>query len=439
MPLRPYQNDLVNRVRECYRHGCRAPCIVLPCGGGKSVIAAEIALRTTQRGKNVLFLIHRKELKDQIIRTFDRYGVDMSLCDVEMVQTAALKPEKLQTPALIITDENHHAAAASYKKIYRNFPGARLLGITATPTRLNGDGLGDVNDVLVEGVTARWLIENHYLAPYRYFAPSVADLSGVRINRGEYNAEDISAALSSRTVFGDVIAHYKRLADGRQTICYCATVSHSERMAAAFRSAGIEAAHIDGGTPAAERADIIEKYRRGAIDILCNVDLISEGFDVPDCSCTIMLRPTKSLTLFIQQAMRCMRYRPGKTAVIIDHVGNYVRHGMPDSEHNWTLKKKAKKKEAEEPVSLRECPKCFGVFSPRLGNVCPFCGYEFPPPDSRKELEEADAELTEVTGFTTNYTRPEDCGSYAELLEYAERAGYKRGWAYYQAKARGFI
>lgn len=438
MPLREYQTDLIERVRDAYRKGYKAPCIVLPCGGGKSVITAEIAKQTTRKENNVLFLIHRKELKDQIIRTFSRWGVDMSLCDVMMVQTAARRAEKLRPPALIITDENHHCLAASYKTIYEEFPRARFLGVTATPVRLNGDGLGDVNDLLIQGVSAKWLIENKFLAPYDYYAPSVTDLTGIRISHGEYASGDIEKLLAKNTVFGDVIGHYKKLAAGRQAVCYCASVRHSEEMAAAFRKSGVEAAHIDGGTPPAERQKIIDDFRRGAIDILCNVDLISEGFDIPDCGCAILLRPTKSLTLYIQQSMRCMRYKEGKRAVIIDHVGNYARFGMPDDDRVWSLAKKDKKqhkKEAEKPVNARMCPHCFAV-SPPLPK-CPYCGFVFPIKD--RQIYGANAELEKIEGFKLDFSTPDECKSYSELLAFARKRNYKPGWAYYQAKQRGLI
>lgn len=439
MPLREYQNDLIERVRDSYRHGYRSPCIVLPCGGGKSVIVAEIAKKTTYKGNDVLFLIHRRELRDQIIRTFSRWGVDMSLCEVMMVQTAARKVEKLRPPALIITDENHHCLASSYKKIYDAFPNARFVGVTATPVRLNGDGLGDVNDILIPGVSVKWLIENHYLAPYDYYAPSVSDLTGIKINHGEYAAADIEKLLAKNTVFGDVIGYYKKLADGKQAVCYCASIRHSEQMAAAFRNAGIEAAHIDGNTPSEERTRIIEDFRRGAVDILCNVDLISEGFDVPDCECAILLRPTKSLTLFIQQSMRCMRYKPGKRAVIIDHVGNYARFGMPDDDRVWTLDKKnkqdRKKSEAENPVNAKMCPHCFFVVPPM--DKCPNCGFVFPKHE--RNLEEAEAELKKIEGFKLDFSTADECRNYSELVAYAKKKNYKPGWAYYQARQRGFI
>ena len=437
--LRDYQEDLINRVKSAYKQGYKAPCIVLPCGGGKSVIVAEIAKRTTYKENNVLFLIHRRELQEQIISTFSRWGVDMSLCDVMMVQTAARRTDKLRKPSLIITDENHHCLASSYKRIYDAFPQARFVGVTATPIRLNGDGLGDVNDILIQGVSAKWLIGNHFLAPYDYYAPSVSDLTGIRITHGEYAAADIEKKLAKSTVFGDVIKCYKKLAEGKQAVCYCASITHSQKMAEAFSAAGIEAAHIDGSTPKAERDRIIADFRRGAIDILCNVDLISEGFDVPDCGCAILLRPTKSLTLFIQQSMRCMRYRPNKRAVIIDHVGNYARFGMPDDDRQWTLDKKShdkgQKSEAEETVAAKMCPHCFAVFPP--APACPYCGFVMPKQE--RKLEEQEAELQKIEGFRLDFSTPDECRDYGELMAYAKKHGYKPGWAYYQARSRGML
>lgn len=316
MQLRPYQNDLVEQVRQAWREGYKAPCIVLGCGGGKSCIVAEIARRTTWNGKRVLFLVHRRELVDQIFRTFVRWGVLMDLCQIGMVQTFTRRLKKLPKPALIITDENHHSLAQSYKRIYEYFSDVPRVGVTATPVRLNGDGLGDVNDKLIVGVSTKWLIEHNCLAPYDYYAPSVADLTGLHTKMGEYVTADIEKAMIKNTVFGDVIKYYKQLADGKKAVCYCSSVKHSLATAKVFRDAGISAEHIDGATPKAQREQIIADFRNGKITILCNVDLISEGFDVPDCECTILLRPTHSLTLYIQQSMRCMRYKPNKRAVI---------------------------------------------------------------------------------------------------------------------------
>lgn len=439
MQLRPYQNDLVEQVRNAWKKGYKAPCIVLGCGGGKSCIVAEMARRTTFNGHRVLFLVHRRELVDQIKATFIRWGVDMSLCNVGMVQTITRRIEKIPEPALIITDENHHSLAQSYKRIYEHFNNVKRVGVTATPIRLNGDGLGDVNDILIQGVSTKWLIENRCLAPYDYYAPNVADLTGLHTRNGEYIASEIEKAMAKNTVFGDVIKYYKQLAFGKKAVCYCASVNHSIATAEVFKNAGISAEHIDGKTPKSERDRIISDFRKGKITILCNVDLISEGFDVPDCECSILLRPTKSLTLYIQQSMRCMRYRPNKRAVIIDHAGNYARFGMPDDDREWTLEKRDRKNKTEktkEPV--RQCPECFFTFKNNGQKVCPHCGYVFQTAERKIETD-GGAELEKIEGFKLDFRTPSDCRSYAELLAYAKTHGYKEGWAYYEAKNRGMI
>ena len=441
MPLRKYQNDVISGVKQAYKNGKKAPCIVLPCGGGKSVIVAEIAKRTTDKGNRVLFIVHRKELCDQIRNTFTRWGVDMALCQIGMVQTVCRHLDKMPAPSLIITDENHHAKADSYMKIYKAFPKAYRIGVTATPVRLDGSGLKGVNDDLIIGVSAKWLIENQFLAPYDYFAPTLADLKGIKTVKGEFDAKQSEEKLMKRAIFGDVIAYYNKLAKGKQAICYCTTVKHSKTMASIFIENGITAAHLDGTTPKNERDEVIEKFRKGEIKILCNVDLISEGFDVPDCECAILLRPTKSLTLYIQQSMRCMRYKPNKRAVIIDHVGNYARFGLPDEHREWTLDGKTKRKQANQnlEVKIKCCPKCFQVFVPSDDiKACPFCGYLFPV-KQRKEIEQKEAVLKKIENFTLNYDSPDDCNSYQELIAYGKRKGYKPGWAYYQAKNRGMI
>lgn len=439
LELRPYQVDALNAVRRSYATGHRRPCLVAPCGAGKTVIVAEMARSATAKGNRVLCIVHRQELVDQMAGTFAAADVNMDLCSVGMVQTVTRRIGKIDAPTLIITDENHHAKANSYKRIYDAYPDARCVGVTATPVRLDGSGLAGVNDDLVVSVTAKWLIANGYLAPYDYYAPPIdADFSGARIARGEYDSRESEGKLLRKAIYGDVIAHYNALASGRQAICYCVTVAHSRAMAEAFNSAGIPAAHIDGDTPKEVRKEIISDFRRGDVRVLCNMDLISEGFDVPDCECAILLRPTMSLTLHIQQSMRCMRHKDGKRAIILDHVGNYTRHGMPDDDREWTLEgRKRKRGQGEGAVLTRQCPQCYCIH--RLqDSQCPACGYVYPPPE--RTLEEIkEARLEQVRGVVINYAAPGDCRSYEELRVYAKQHGYKPGWAWYQAKQRGWL
>ncbi len=408
----------------------------------KSCIVADMARGAVAKGGRPLFLVHRQELVAQLRGTLADWGVRPTQADVMMVQTAVRRTAKIDRPTLIITDENHHCLASSYRKIYEAFPDVPLVGVTATPQRLNGGGLGDVNDALVIGPSAKWLIENHYLAPYDYYAPSVADLTGIRSARGEYVAADIEAKLNRAAIHGDVIENYRKYGGGRQAIVYCASVAHSMAVAGAFADAGVPARHVGGDTPEAERQATVAAFRSGELRVLCNADLISEGFDVPDCGCSILLRPTKSLTLFIQQSMRCMRYREGKRAVIIDAVGNYARFGLPDADREWSLDPKPAAKR-EQAASVHTCPECFGAFDSYAVDEsgvrrCPYCGYEMPV-KSRSVEEIKAAQLERIEGFVLHYSSPRQCKSYEELRAYARRKGYKPGWAWYQAKHMGYV
>ena len=437
MELRDYQITAINEVHKAWTQGYKRPCVVMPCGAGKSITVAEMAKLTTSNGKRVQFIVHRQELCEQITDTFSSYGVNMDLCSVGLVQTISRRLEKLPLPALIITDENHHCLAKSYRKIYDYWGDAHCVGVTATPVRLNGGGLGEVNDKLIIGPTVRELIERKCLADFDYYAPAVADLSGLKARNGDFAPEEIELALNKPQIYGDVISYYRKLADGKQAICYCATINHSKAMAEEFSRNGITAVHFDGDTPKAQRAETVRKFRNGEITVLCNVDLIGEGFDVPDCAVSILMRPTKSLTLYIQQAMRSMRYKEGKRAIIIDHVGNVHRFGLPDQEFKWTLDPKKKQvREQVSEVKIMQCTQCFYTHKP--ATVCPKCGYVYPVKE-RKQLETKEARLERITETVRHYSNPNECRNRSELSAYAKLKGYKPGWAYYAAKKYGFI
>ena len=295
--LYPYQQDLVNRARESYAKGFKAPCIVAPCGSGKSVMIAEIIKQTTDNHKHVLFLVHRRELLDQIEGTLTNHGVDMDYVELGMVMTVVRRLESYPKFDLIVIDENHHTLAKSYRTILDYFD-TYVLGFTATPIRLNGDGLGDVNDTLIEGPTAKWLINHNRLAPYDYYSIDLTDTSKLKkSSTGDYTNKSIDDSLG-KTLYGDVIKHYKQLVDGQKTILYAHNVEYSQFFADKFNQSGIPAKHIDAKTPKAERQSIIDQFRQGTIKVLCNVDLIGEGFDVPDCTAAVsythLTLPTKA-------------------------------------------------------------------------------------------------------------------------------------------------
>lgn len=426
MQLRPYQEKLISDIKVSLRNGHKSAVAVLGCGGGKSVIQAEIAKSATDKGNRVLFLVHRKELCQQITNTFTRQGVDMSLCDVSMVQTVSRHIDTIIPPQLIITDEAHHSTASTYKKIYDKFPVIRL-GFTATPCRLNSGGLGEVYEDLITSVSTKWLIDNNYLSPYKYYSVKLADTSGLHVRAGEYKADEVAELMQNKEIYGDTVKQWERLAKGKKTIVYCASVEASKNTAAEFVKAGWISYSLDGATDKNERQDIMERFRSGEIAVLCNCELFGEGLDVPDCECTVLLRPTQSLTLYIQQSMRSMRYMPGKTAIIIDHVGNCYLHGLPDDDRTWTLESKKKQ---ENTVKIRECPECFSVYPPTQSK-CPYCGVA-----ATKEIRKTDRKTIEIDLVEMKRqddiknTRLSDAElhTWAEVVEFQKLHGYKFAW-----------
>lgn len=433
--LREYQVYLINKIRLAIQYGSQSIVSVLGCGGGKSVIQAEIARLATDKGNRVLFLVHRKELCEQITNTFTAQGVDMNLCSVSMVQTVSRHIDKLPEPKIIITDEAHHSTANTYKKIYAAFPEALRLGFTATPCRLNKGGLGEVYDELITSVTTQWLIENHYLSPYKYYSVKLADTSGLHIKAGDYKADEVAELMQNKEIYGETVKQWEKLAKGKKTIAYCASVEAAEETAEQFRQAGYTAASLSGSTPKELRAQIMQEFRDSKIMILTNCELFGEGLDVPDCECTVLLRPTQSLTLYIQQSMRSMRYMPDKTAIIIDHVGNCYLHGLPDDNREWTLEPKKKQ---ENMVKIRECPQCFAVYPPTQ-QKCPYCGYAAVKEIQRKDKEVVEIDLVELKrqeDIKKTKLADADLKTWPEVIEFQKLHGYKFAWCIRYAAAK---
>ena len=428
MELRDYQKELINKIRSEIIKEKKTICAVLGCGGGKSVIQGMIAKSATQKKNEVLFIVHRKELCQQIENTFRTCGVDFTYFTVGMVQTLCRRVPKLKEPKLILVDECHHILSNSYRMIIDSFPQAVVVGFTATPVRMNEGGLGAVFESLVESVSTKWLIEHHYLAPYKYYGVELADTRHLHTKNGEFIPDEVERLMARSVIFGSTVENWKKFADGKKTIVYCISINTSKATARAFQEAGIVAAHLDGTTGKAEREQTVEDFRSGKIKVLCNVDLFGEGFDVPDCEAVVLLRPTQSLTLHIQQSMRSMRYKPGKTAIILDHVGNYTRHGLPDEEREWSLKQKKKKKKSERYV--KSCPNCFAVV-PAGKTVCPHCGYEFITEEQKKPLVVEGVLLKEISARP--YNDYKKCKTFEELELFRKAKKYKPFWTIYRA------
>lgn len=441
----PYQRKEIDEAREWLRRGKKSVLIQSPAGSGKSVVIAEIARLCIEKGGRVLFMVHRQELVEQIRETFLADEIDLSKATIMTVGKIVRRLNKLDKPTLIITDETHHALAKTYLKVYEHYSDTPRIGFTATPWRLSGKGFKDVYDVMVKGPQVKWLIDNHFLAPATVYVPKIDTKMLKRGSTGDYTQQSMDD-MSKHIIYSDVIDSWKKYAKGMQTIVYCHSIEFSKQVAQWFNDAGISARHADSKTPQGEREEIMHGFKNGDIKVLCNVDLISEGFNVPDCGCVVMLRPTKSLVLYIQQSMRCMRYKPGKRAVIIDQVGNVLEHGLPEQDREWSLeprKKNKKKSGGDSGPGIKECPECYGYILQQC-TTCPLCGHVFPKPKSKENYEyDAEAGLQVATAkLVLNYTGmkdPKDANSIEELKAIQKFRGYKKGWVWYQAKQRGWI
>ena len=437
MNLRPYQADFFNAIRHSISTGHRRIMCVAPCGSGKSVIIQNIIQSAAEKNNTVLVLCHRREIIDQLSERFAPYPNAM----VGMVQTVTRRLDSTPEPSIIIIDEAHTAKSASYLRILEHFNRSYALYFTATPQRTDGKGFADIADDMINSVSVRWLIDNGYLTPFEYYAPkTLLDASELTVKQGEYDGKQATAMLDKPKIYGDVLTCYRKYADGLKTIVYCSSVEHSEKTAAAFNDAGIPAAHIDGKTPKQTRSDIIRKFRTGEITVLCNYSLIVEGFDVPDAGCVICLRPTQSLIVHIQSVMRCMRIADGKRrCVILDMVGNYQRHGLPDDDREWSLqgRKKRTRQKEENTIKARVCENCFRTYSGD-SRICPYCGYQ--QPKTQREIEQDEkAELERITEQNRKNRRMEVgmAKTLDDLKRIATERNYARGWVYAMAKIKG--
>ena len=413
--LRPYQEKFLEDVYREILAGHKRICGVAPCGAGKTIMTGWLIRDFMNNGCRVIFFVHRNELIDQTAKTFSDLGMEYGVIaagyktnydlpiQIASVQTLARRLNTVPEPDLLVCDECHHILANTYKEIVNKWKDAFLIGVTATPQRMGGINLGDVFTSMVEAPTTKELIELGNLTHFKYFAPQEhLNMSKVRVKFGEYVNGDLSKVMSDKKIIGNIVEHYKKLAAGKSAICYCVNVKHSKKVAAAFNAAGITAAHCDGETNKKVRADIVEDFRQGKIKILCNAELFGEGFDVPNMQAVILARPTKSLTLFTQQSLRPLRPDPNdpdKVAIIIDHVNNYERFGLPDTDREWSLAPNPPKEKGMAPVG--SCPNCESVI-PLGSQTCPVCGYKIVTEEDKESRlqEQQGVSLTEIKKLT---------------------------------------
>ena len=435
--LRDYQQELLDKTVAAFRNGNRRVLVVAPCGAGKSYLFAEMARRT--QGE-VLILTHRRELLEQHSELLDNLNINARIA---MVITESKHLGEHPCPSLIIADEAHLSRSNSWVKVIEHY-NTFTVGFTATPCRLDGKPLGDIFDSMVEGVDVKWLIDNKRLAPYEYYAPLTVSTDDVRTVAGDYVVSDLERIMNDRAIYSDAVRSYKKLCDGAKTICYCVSVKHAQSVAESFREAGYSSACISASTP--NRSQIMSDFRDGKYTILCNVGIISEGVSIDDVECCMLLRPTESVALGIQQMMRCMRYMPGKTAKIIDCVGNYTRVGLPDDQREWSLTATVSKRQHTDSsgnFTIRVCENCYKTF--KTAPRCPYCGTEYPlhpreiAAHDAIELQRITAEENERIAAEKKRLRMEvgQCRTLADLWAVARSRGYAPGWVYKMAQAKG--
>jgi superfamily II DNA or RNA helicase len=441
MNLRPYQAQAVDDIRAAFKFHRRV-LYQLPTGGGKTVIFCHITREAVRKGKSVLILVHRQELLRQTTSKLSQWGVPWETIEagkptlnewpvsVAMVQTAARR--ELALYDLIICDEAHHAVAGSWAGIIEKQPQAYLLGVTATPCRMDGKGLGDAFDVLLEGVKMRQLITDGFLCEPKIYAASVADLTGVRSVGGDYNRGDLETALLKSRITGDAVREYQQHADGLPAIVFCVSVQHAQATAQSFTDAGYRSAAVDGSMDDSERKRLINGLTDGSIQVLTSCDIVSEGTDIPAVAAAILLRPTKSEALYLQQVGRALRPMDGKQhAIILDHAGNVFRHGMPTATREWTLEGRDKQARQKTAEAVRQCKMCYAVHQ---AAVCPECGAIAPL--KPRQLKKIAGQLVPVEDVerVKREAKVEVWGakSLEELKAIAFRRGYKPGWAYHR-------
>lgn len=395
MNLYPDQIETLDRVRLAMRQH-KNVLLQAPCGFGKTVVGAHMAKAATERGHSVVWINHRDVLLDQTARTFGEAGLFYSFIaagrrhnpyapiQIASIATLQRRLDAIPAPTLCLIDEAHHLGALGWSAVYAAWPQARVVGFTATPWRLDGEGLGKFFSHMVEAPSVRWLIEHKRLSEYVAYTPAGPDLGAVHVRAGDFVTEELEEILDRGALIGDLVRHYQRHAASKRALYFGVSVRHSQHIAATFQASGIPALHLDGDSTSEERVEAAKRFAARDLLVLTNCGLFGEGFDIAALTgqratieCVGMARPTQSLSLYVQMVMRALRAKPER-AVILDHAGNIHRHGFPDDDRHWSLadRERKKKSEAEKDIAVKTCPACFAAHRAHL-RTCPYCGHVY--------------------------------------------------------------
>lgn len=483
--LRDYQEDFVMKVRVEYRNGTKAVLLVAATGAGKTVVFSHIAHSASQKGNRVLILAHRDQLIKQASRKLTDNGVSHGiimagftpnprrLVQVASVQTLVRRVAKMVeagiTFDLIVIDEAHLSAAKSYMDILAAWPNARVLGVTGSPVRLDGKGLGRGAgggfDTIVQGISIKELIDQGYLVrPAYYGSDQKVDLSGIKKVGGDYDTHALADVMDKPKITGSAIAQWRKHCPGVPAVAWCANVAHAQHVAAEFNAAGIPALALSGDSGADERDNALKAMENGTLKVITFAMLLVEGVDCPAIGAVIILRPTMSLSSYLQVIGRGLRpiFAPGmpldtveqrfaaidagtkgRKCFVLDHCDLWRKHGFAQDEREWSLdgvvKKKGKKKKDDEvTIDLMQCPKCWHIFAP--ADSCPECGHVMEK--KARKLDHVDGELTEITAEMAAKSRKDKQNEVArarsleELQAIGAARGYSQAWARMVFEAR---
>jgi superfamily II DNA or RNA helicase len=452
--LWPHQSLGIADIHNTFRRGHKRVLYSGPPGCGKTNTAA--AMVSTAAGKNFdcLFICNRLELMEQTALAFLNFDVPFGLIgggftfdpsqriNIASIDTLKRNIRLQRPPRLVIWDECRGLGAAGWTKVFNAFPDAYHVGFDATPIRQDGKSLAEYFTALVCGPVYSELVRLGRLVPFKVFAPSIPDMTGVKTVRGEFDHGATEAIMDKPALTGDIVATFKAHANGRQGLTFAVSRVHSEHLAAQYRAAGIVARHLDGDTDKAERKRIVSAFRRREIQNLCNVALFAAGFDVPGIEIITDAAPTRSISIAVQRWGRGSRAEAGKShCTLLDHAGNVFRHNVPDKDRQWTLEftgEKRKKSDSEWSISVRQCPACFAV-SPAGSAACRECGSAFPL--QPREVDQREGELVAIDDVMEFRRKAEDharlkaCVTLADYEAYGRTKGWKPGAAYHRWKA----
>jgi superfamily II DNA or RNA helicase len=417
--LRDYQRDVIAKFHAAVSAGLRRIMLVAPTGAGKTILAAEIVRDAVARGLRVLFFSHRREITTQTCNKLYDLGIDagiiqagwpprpgqrVQVASVQTLTARAIKGSSIELPPadLVIVDEGHHSTAETYRRIIFKYSNAVVLGLSATPARKDGRGLGNIFEVLIECPQTADLVRLGFLVPTVVFAPADGpDLRGVRTRAGDYIEAELGARMNTAKLVGDVVTHWHRHAERRKTVVFATDVAHSRHLRDEFAASGVRADHIDGGTPREERDAILARLARGDLEVVTNCQVLTEGWDCPEVACLVLARPTKSLGLYRQMIGRGLRSAPGKTdCIVLDHAGATLEHGFAEDPVRWTLEtdRRAanaahdKRKARGSKSRLCDCKRCGALRT--AGERCRSCG--FLPASPPRAVDFVDGDLARL-------------------------------------------